>query len=62
MHIIDAEEARLVRDALRAVAAAAEGAPFEHLLSDLIEREPVLPAHLQQATKKEETADGDVCD
>lgn len=57
---IDAEEARLVRDALRAVAAAAEGAPFEHLLADLIEREPTLPPHLRQATKKEETADGDL--
>lgn len=44
---IDAEEARLVRDALLAVSAAAEGAPFEHLLADLIDREPELPPHLR---------------
>lgn len=44
---IDAEEARLVGDALRAVSAAADGAPFEHLLADLIEREPELPPHLR---------------
>lgn len=44
---IDAEEARLVRDALRAVSAAADGDPFEHLLSDLIDREPQLPPHLR---------------
>jgi len=43
-----AEEARQIGDALRAVAAAAAGEPFEHLLADLIEREPELPAHLRK--------------
>lgn len=44
---IDAEEARLIGDALRAVSAAASGDPFEHLLADLIDREPELPPHLR---------------
>lgn len=44
---ISADEARLVRDALRGVAAAANGEPFEHLFADLIEREPELPPHLR---------------
>lgn len=47
IRVIDAEEAALIRDALLAVSAAAEGAPFEHLLSDLIDREPELPPHLR---------------
>ncbi len=40
-------EAQQIGDALRAVAAAAAGEPFEHLLADLIEREPELPPHLR---------------
>lgn len=44
---ISAEEARLVRDALAAVLAAAEAQPFEHLIADLIDREPQLPPHLR---------------
>jgi len=44
---LGATEAQQIADALRAVAAAAAGEPFEHLLADLIEREPELPAHLQ---------------
>ena len=44
---ISAEEARLVRDALAAVLAAAEARPFEHLIADLIDREPQLPPHLR---------------
>ncbi len=44
---LDAEEARLIDDALAAVTAAADGQPFEHLLADLIDREPQLPEHLQ---------------
>lgn len=40
-------EARQISDALEAVTAAAAGRPFEHLLADLIDREPELPPHLQ---------------
>jgi len=45
---LDAGEARQIADALRAVTAAAAGEPFEHLLADLIDREPQLPPHLRQ--------------
>ena len=45
---LDALEAKQIGDALRAVAAAAAGEPFEHLLADLIDREPQLPPHLRQ--------------
>jgi hydrogenase expression/formation protein HypC len=54
---MDALEARQVRDALRAVTAAAEGRAFEHLLGDLLDREPELPPHLraqQTATARTE--------
>lgn len=44
---LDADEARQISDALRAVHSAASGAPFEHLLADLIDRQPELPAHLR---------------
>jgi hydrogenase expression/formation protein HypC len=44
---IDAEEARQIVDALAAVQAASHGDPFEHLLADLINREPELPEHLR---------------
>ena len=40
-------EARQIGDALQAVAAAAAGEPFEHLLADLVDREPELPPHLR---------------
>ena len=44
---LDPVEARQIGDALHAVAAAAAGEPFEHLLADLIDREPELPPHLR---------------
>lgn len=44
---LEAAEANQITDALQAVVAAAAGEPFEHLLADLIDREPELPAHLQ---------------
>jgi len=47
VRVIDAEEARLVTDALHAVMAAARGETFEHLVADLIDREPELPPHLR---------------
>ena len=52
---LDPEEARLIDDALAAVTAAADGQPFEHLLADLIDREPQLPEHLQ-SLKPEDVA------
>ncbi len=40
------DEAGQITNALLAVTAAAAGEPFEHLLADLIDREPTLPPHL----------------
>lgn len=48
--VLDATEAQHIADALDAVAAAQAGQPFEHLIQDLIDREPELPAHLQAPT------------
>ena len=50
---LDAEEARQIADALHAATAAALGEPFEHLLADLIDREPQLPPHLRQPDASE---------
>ena len=47
------EEAQQIADALRAASAAPAGQPFEHLLADLIDREPQLPPHLRQAGDSE---------
>lgn len=49
---LDPEEARQIADALRAVEAAARGESFEHLLADLIDREPQLPEHLRPADEE----------
>jgi hydrogenase expression/formation protein HypC len=56
IRLIDADEARLIGDALRAVLAAAEGRGYDHLIADLIDREPPLPAHLAAAAAKGGTA------
>ena len=45
---IESKEAQQIGDALHAVAAAAAGEPFEHLIADLIDREPQLPPHLRE--------------
>lgn len=50
---LDEDEAHLISDALEAVAAAAEGRPFDHLLQDLIDREPQLPPGLVDQNTKE---------
>ncbi len=50
VRILEPGEAQQIADALKAVAAAAAGEPFDHLIADLVDREPELPAHLQ--TKK----------
>ncbi len=44
---LDAHEAQQIRNALLAVEHAINGEPFEHLLADLIDREPQLPVHLR---------------
>jgi hydrogenase expression/formation protein HypC len=44
---LDDDEAQQIGDALQAVAAAAAGEPFEHLIADLVDREPELPEHLK---------------
>ena len=40
-------EAQLIANALEALQRAADGEPFEHLIADLVDREPELPAHLR---------------
>ncbi|HEY0329117.1 MAG TPA: HypC/HybG/HupF family hydrogenase formation chaperone [Rhodopseudomonas sp.] len=47
MRLLDAEEARLIDDALDGLAAAMQGRDFEHLFADLIDREPQLPEFLR---------------
>ena len=54
---LDAGEADRISDALLAVTRAAAGETFEHLLADLIDREPQLPAHLRQELEKMENED-----
>jgi hydrogenase expression/formation protein HypC len=48
VRVLEAEEARLIDDALDGAEAAAAGQPFEHLFADLIDREPELPEHLRE--------------
>jgi hydrogenase expression/formation protein HypC len=56
VRVIDADEARLIGDALRAVLAAAEGRDYTHLIADLVDREPPLPPHLRAAAAEGGTA------
>ncbi len=55
MRVIDALEARHIADALDAVAAAATGQPFDHLIADLADRTPQLPEHLRPPHPAEDT-------
>ncbi|HYH18885.1 MAG TPA: HypC/HybG/HupF family hydrogenase formation chaperone [Azospirillum sp.] len=48
-HRLDPEEARLIREALSALAAAMNGQVDDSAFADLIGREPELPAHLREA-------------
>ena len=50
---LSSEEARQITDALLAVKAAAQGESFEHLIADLIDREPQLPDHLRESEQEE---------
>jgi hydrogenase expression/formation protein HypC len=45
--VLDPAEVKPIEDALSALEASLAGAPFEHLLADLIDRTPQLPAHLR---------------
>ncbi|MEL7043618.1 MAG: HypC/HybG/HupF family hydrogenase formation chaperone [Pseudomonadota bacterium] len=45
---LDEDEANQIADALEALQRAARGEDFEHLISDLVDREPQLPPHLQE--------------
>jgi hydrogenase expression/formation protein HypC len=47
VRLLDAAEAEAIGSALKAVLYAAEGRNFEHLIADLIDREPPLPPHLR---------------
>lgn len=53
IRLLDPQEARQIADALSAVTLAAAGQPYEHLIADLVDREPELPEHLRQ--QQEET-------
>jgi hydrogenase expression/formation protein HypC len=49
VRILDADEARLIGEALDGLAAAMRGEAFEGHFADLIDREPQLPPHLRPA-------------
>jgi hydrogenase expression/formation protein HypC len=49
IRVLDAEEARAIDDALAGLAEAVEGRAFDNLFSDLLSREPELPAHLRDS-------------
>jgi hydrogenase expression/formation protein HypC len=47
VRILDADEARLIEDALRGLEAALRGEDFGSAFADLTDREPQLPEHLR---------------
>ncbi len=57
LRALEAGEARQISDAVLAVSRAAAGESFEHLLADLIDREPQLPPHLQAQAAAEVEAE-----
>ncbi|MEO1015734.1 MAG: HypC/HybG/HupF family hydrogenase formation chaperone [Pseudomonadota bacterium] len=57
---LEPREAADIAGALQAVRNAAAGEPFEHLIADLIDREPELPAHLREI--KDDAAEAGVED
>ncbi|MEO0411341.1 MAG: HypC/HybG/HupF family hydrogenase formation chaperone [Pseudomonadota bacterium] len=56
IRLLEPLEAKQIANALEAVNNAANGESFDHLIADLIDREPQLPPHLkaQQQQQKEE--------
>jgi hydrogenase expression/formation protein HypC len=59
---LDAGEAGQISNALLAVTRAAAGESFEHLLADLADREPQLPAHLRKGLEKMDNQNFTVAD
>ena len=51
VRVLDADEARLIDDALDGLAAAMEGRNVDALFADLVGREPQLPEHLRERAK-----------
>jgi hydrogenase expression/formation protein HypC len=49
VRLLDADEAGLIDNAIDGLAAACNGEDFDHLFTDLIDRDPELPEHLRQA-------------
>lgn len=47
VRLLEADEARLIDDALEGLAAAMRGEAFEDRFADLVNRTPELPAHLR---------------
>ena len=47
VRVLTPQEAAQITDAIGAIEAAAKGHDFEHLIQDLIDREPELPEHLR---------------
>jgi len=47
IRVLERQEAKQISDALDALNRAASGESFEHLIADLVEREPQLPPHLR---------------
>jgi len=48
VRVLDPEEADAIERALEGLAAAMDGAAFDHLFADLVGREPQLPEHLRK--------------
>ena len=47
VRVLTPQEAAEIDGAIEAIGAAAEGRDFEHLIQDLVDREPELPEHLR---------------
>jgi hydrogenase expression/formation protein HypC len=51
VRVLEADEAKLIDDALDGISAALEGRDFDHLFADLVDREPQLPDFLRDQVK-----------
>jgi|GEM_PF-246757 len=58
VRVLTPQEATQITDAIGAIEAAAQGRDFEHLIQDLIDREPELPEHLRPQAATPERASG----
>lgn len=57
VRVLGRKEAKHIADALEAVSRAASGESFEHLIADLVDREPQLPPHLKPSTHSKTQGD-----